>query len=720
MSEKLFALDIGTRSVIGLILEHNHSQYKVLDMVTEEHEERSMLDGQIHNILKVSDVIHNVKKQLETKHGPLSKVCVAAAGRALKTKRASYEISILEQPLMTDEDILHLELSAVQQAQYQLAEEEQSNQMTHYYCVGYSVLHYLLDESEIGSLVDQQGEKAKVDIIATFLPKVVVDSLLSALKRADLEMEALTLEPIAAIQVLIPESMRRLNVSLVDIGAGTSDIAITSEGTITAYGMVPKAGDEITEALSETFLLDFHKAEFAKRQLTNQQTIEFEDILGIQHQYQYAEVVNEIDDSISDLAASISEEILLLNQKSPQAVMLVGGGSLTPELPRKIAKMLNLPENRVVVRGIDAIQPLTNKECLPDSPEYITPIGIAIAAKQNPVKYISVTVNERTIRLFDLKQLTIADSLLAAGIQVNKLYGKPGMAIMVELNGKNMTLPGTLGSAPIIKINGREASIQDPIKHNDHIDVIKGEDGRTPIYTVEDVLGNTPKMTVHINQEVYQLPLPVLVNGHEVPLDYTLSDNDRIIWHSHYSLEHVLKQCGFDHVLSKMRPFKITLNHKNIKIFDYIIQVQKQGKELQLTDRIHNHDQLTIKQNESITVEKLLEQVDKESDHSIQVYFNQQPVKLTKRLTKVYRNGEIIDFNTMIQPDDVIIYEDQTEEPFIFQDIFRYIDIDFDQIQGNRFKLIKNHKEVGFLEEIHGGDQLSIEFDKTSNPKLPQ
>ena len=70
-------------------------------------------------------------------------------------------------------------------------------------------------------------------------------------------MEALTLEPIAAINVLIPPSMRRLNVALVDIGAGTSDIAITDAGTVIAYGMVPIAGDEVTEAISDHYLLDF-------------------------------------------------------------------------------------------------------------------------------------------------------------------------------------------------------------------------------------------------------------------------------------------------------------------------------------------------------------------------------------------------------------------------------------------------------------------------------
>lgn len=85
-------------------------------------------------------------------------------------------------------------------------------------------------------MIDQQGDEASVEIIATFLPKVVVESLISALNRSGLEMEALTLEPIAAINVLMPPSMRRLNVALVDIGAGTSDIAITDMGTIIAYG----------------------------------------------------------------------------------------------------------------------------------------------------------------------------------------------------------------------------------------------------------------------------------------------------------------------------------------------------------------------------------------------------------------------------------------------------------------------------------------------------
>ena len=282
--KKLFALDIGTRSVVGIILEEiNHENYHVLDILSKEHSERAMLDGQIHDVLAVSKIIKEIKTELEKKHGPLKKVNVAAAGRALKTEHAKVTIDIAGKPMIQKDDILHLELSAVQQAQGIVA-EKQSHKDKHqnYYCVGYSVLNYQLDDETIGNLIDQQGEEASVEIIATFLPRVVVESLIAALHRAHLEMEALTLEPIAAINVLIPPSMRRLNVALVDIGAGTSDIAITDAGTVIAYGMVPIAGDEVTEAISDHYLLDFPMAEKAKRELLNHQQIKITDILGFE------------------------------------------------------------------------------------------------------------------------------------------------------------------------------------------------------------------------------------------------------------------------------------------------------------------------------------------------------------------------------------------------------------------------------------------------------
>lgn len=315
MSSKIFALDIGTRSVVGIILEEENDHYHVVDMLMKEHKERAMIDGQIHNVLYVAELIKEIKDELK-KHGPLTKVNVAAAGRALKTEQARVTTNIANRPIFTQEDINRLELQAVQQAQVQLL-GKQENDSNHYYCVGYSVLHYILDGQEIGSLLDQRGNEAAVEVIATFLPRIVIESLLAALKRADLEMEALTLEPIAAINVLFPPTMRRLNVALVDIGAGTSDIAITNNNTIIAYGMVPTAGDEITESLCDQYLLDFPVAEAVKRKLNTDETVTIQDILGFEQEIPSEEVIQTIEPAIKQLATAIGNEILKLNNQVP-------------------------------------------------------------------------------------------------------------------------------------------------------------------------------------------------------------------------------------------------------------------------------------------------------------------------------------------------------------------------------------------------------------------
>lgn len=285
-----------------------------------------MKDGQIHHVIDVADVITSVTNKLEETHGQLNKVSIAAAGRSLKTIQGSAMISINGQPIDDEEVLKHLELTAVQNAQSTLIHNNKSTEgNTNYYCVGYSVLHFELDSVQIGSLIDQKGQQASVEVIATFLPKVVIESLLTALNRANLEMDALTLEPIAAINVLVPESMRKLNVALVDIGAGTSDIAITNYGTVIAYGMVPNAGDSITEVISQHFLLDFPIAEKLKKDITNQGHATVNNILGFETTISYEELAATMEDYVEILSQSISDEVFHLNKMVPQAVMLIVG-----------------------------------------------------------------------------------------------------------------------------------------------------------------------------------------------------------------------------------------------------------------------------------------------------------------------------------------------------------------------------------------------------------
>lgn len=707
MEDLIFALDIGTRSVTGILLRKEHERYKLVDYYMKEYKERYMKDGQIHHVIAVSEVIQEVKNELEKRqHLSLSRVSVAAAGRTLKTMTADADMS-LKHAVTSQEAVRHLELTAVHHAQELLTAQQQGTGPNHYYCVGYSVLRYKIDGEEIGSLIDQNGENASVEIIATFLPKVVVESLLAALERANLEMEALTLEPIAAIKVLIPESMRRLNVALVDIGAGTSDIAITDKGTVVAYGMVPVAGDEITEAISDQYLLDFKDAEQTKRKIVNEGKATVADILGFETTITYDTLVSDISAQIENLAEAITDEILRLNGRSPRAVMLIGGGSLTPELPKVIARKLQLPENRVAVRGLDTLQHIELNEQIPKGPDYITPIGIAISANENPVHYIQVKVNDNTFRLFELKRLTIGDCLVHAGINIKKWYGRPGMASFVKVNGKDVSIPGELGEPPKIFLNGKLASVDDVISENDEIKIQRGKDGKHAQLTLGEFIGETSPVPVYFENEVYKLKPEIYVNGEKKDSDYIIRDGDEI--------KIIQTKTAYDFIEQIVsgqwnHTFPVYVNGEEVQLeasgTSFVVNDEKVDEDYLLKP----HDRITILPDEQVIVETLLKQLNQSYYHSISVTFNGEPVTLQQENIVVERDGQSLSLQSPLSPFDELTLTEKETADFIFQDVFRYVDIDMTGKTGN-FSLYRNGEETTFYSAISDGDHLEIRWE---------
>ena len=82
----VFGLDIGTRSIVGVVGYLEYGRFKIAAMAEKLHTTRSMLDGQIHDIYKVGDTIRQVKLSLESQlDTELKDVCIAAAGRVLTT-----------------------------------------------------------------------------------------------------------------------------------------------------------------------------------------------------------------------------------------------------------------------------------------------------------------------------------------------------------------------------------------------------------------------------------------------------------------------------------------------------------------------------------------------------------------------------------------------------------------------------------------------------------
>ena len=669
-----------------------------------------MIDGQIHNILSVANVILKIKNILEERHGSLKRVSVAAAGRALKTSEGSMAIDISENTLIADEDVNRLELAAVQQAQQQRLSSDSLNTDGYYYCVGYSVLHYKLDEEEIGSLIDQTGRSASVEVIATFLPRVVIESLLAALKRAGLEMEALTLEPIAAINVLIPPSMRRLNVALVDIGAGTSDIAITANNTVTAYGMVPVAGDEITEALSNHYLLDFPLAENAKRSITLENDIVMTDILGFEQIVPSVEVISIIRPAVERLAASISTEIKRLNSgKSPQAIMVVGGGSLTPTLIQNLSLCLDLPENRVGIRDLDAISGVTFAPGIPSSPELVTPIGIAIAARRAPIRYISVIVNEKTIRLFELKEMTVGDALLAAMIKARQLYGMPGLGMSISVNGNNIIIPGEHGTPSTILMNGAVASIKDQIVNGARIELVPGKDGKDAFATIQDFIADSTPIQATIDGSLVTLEPRITVNGMVKPMDTIIQDRDTIIIQDTKTIAAALAKLDRNDLLQQ-NGFKVTVDQKPVPFKSQAVEFTVNGTKIQSSYVIKNGDVIAINKKRLSTPSEVANELGKKLYLEMNVKFNGETVHIRKPRFCITLDGTYASANDTILSGSHLDFTKLNDNPILFSDVFAFTDYQLPKNTAGTYQLLRNSSKIDFNDPIFDGDMLEITF----------
>ena len=418
----IFALDIGTRKIAGLLMEQEAQQYTVHHVVIKEQLPNAMQDGQIHDIPKVAQVIREVAAEISTHTSePITEAVVAAAGRSLRTQRGQATIKLPLNQEITWEFLGELELSAVQDALSQTSQYRVQTAVDTYLCVGYSVVQKYLDDQPIENLVGHQGYSASVEVIATFLPRIVVDSLMTALRLAGLGIQSLTLEPIAAMHAVIPPSMRMLNLALVDVGAGTSDIAITADGTVKAFGMIPQAGDLITRITADHYLLDFMEAEQVKRQLNTNSVIRYTDALGNRLEVSQEEVLALIQPAVATLAHKISNEISALNDGAPKGVILIGGGSLTPHLDREIAKYLQLPDNLVRIRDRASLSNIRGaNEYL--GPQLVTPICIGCNhLDQLAMKLQKVTVNGKTVHFLRLSDATVGDALLNAGYEIDRL-----------------------------------------------------------------------------------------------------------------------------------------------------------------------------------------------------------------------------------------------------------------------------------------------------------
>lgn len=716
----VFGLDIGTRNVVGTVgYQTDDKEFVVTAQYVREHETRAMLDGQIHDIGRVAKTIKEVKDELEKQTGqPLEEVCIAAAGRVLKTVTTHVEYEYAQESVVTGEDVHTLDLLGIEKAQEALKEVNDTSYK--FYCVGYSTVKFFLNDEVFISLEGHKANKIGEDIIVTFLPEDVVDGLYAAVGQAGLSVANMTLEPIAAINVAIPENYRMLNIALVDVGAGTSDISITRDGSIIAYGMIPHAGDELTEVIVQHFLVDFNMAESIKLQSTTSDTVTYKDIMSIEHTIPAQDVWDVAAPVVDNIAQEVSAKIRELNgDKTVSACFVVGGGGKIHGFTEKLAEDLDLPEERVALRGEEVLGDVTfEQEDIKKDPLLVTPIGICLNYYDQRNNFIMVRFNGERIKLYDNNRLTIVDAALQAGFPNDELFPKRGIPINFTVNGVARLVRGEAGEGAVVTMNGKPASINTPLEPNSEIIIEPSTAGEAAEYKISQLDEyNHSVITFIINGRRISCPRFVQVNGRLEPEDYSIRENDVIETRNYYTVRQIAQ--FMDLVIDTDQMIFVNNEEADLDTLVYEnFSVEWKTDEYGVA-RIDNNTYNDTQESDNTvarTSEQMMNQVldelhddfAKEAEASA-VPENELP---ENELPKNDIQEEIHEEDSSENTITVIVNGEPVElsgkDTYIFVDIFTHISFDLQAGKGRAIATVINGRDAQFSEELHEGDQIEL------------
>lgn len=744
----VFGLDIGTRSVVGTVGYKDGSDFIVVAQQVREHDTRAMMDGQIHDIGRVGETIKSVKNELEVKLSrKLKDVCIAAAGRVLQTRNVTVSRVYEEETKVSKEDIYSLHSSGVEQAFIDF--QETNNSDMRFFCVGYSVVKYYLNGYPMGNLENHKAKEISADMIVTFLPDDVVDGLYKAVELAGLSVVNLTLEPIAAIQVAIPEMYRMLNIALVDVGAGTSDISITKDGSIVAYGMIPSAGDKLTEVIARHCLVDFHTAEEIKRTACESDTITYKDIMGLEQTITTQELKEVLEPLLTEMTTQVGEKMIELNGGKPvSAVFVVGGGGKIPGYTEMLSEKLGIQAERVALRGEEVMGNIHFLEDVKKDSLLVTPIGICLNFYEQSNNFIFVTLNGERIKLYDNDKLTIVDAAMQANYPNAGLFPKRGKELYFTINGRSRIIRGQVGEPAVITLNGENVSLHTSIHANDIIEIKESTAGAKAQMEIGQLPEYKANIHIHVNEKRVTLPKFASVNGSLQSAYYEIKEDDDIEMLEYYTVGQIVE---FMDVILEPN-MHIYVNNKiadrETKVFENFNVIWSM-KALQLSDVEKSEEELlqeaeaqSCKNEESCNGNDQDEKNSSDYDQGSEVESNDSGS--TVNVNNETRNNQNEGGSKAIEDEEAFAKEayDSIHEgrkameavesgaagilkkitvivnkkalvlegkrKYVFVDIFDYIDFDRSKPQGRHLVTNVNGRPAEFLQSLQNGDNIEI------------
>jgi cell division protein FtsA len=251
---------------------------------------------------------------------------------------------------------------------------------------------YVVDEQDgIRDPVGMSGVRleAKVHIVTGAVTSI--QNIVKSVNRVGLDINDIVLEQLASSEAVLSSDEKDLGVALIDIGGGTTDIAIFSEGSIKHTAVLPVGGNYVTSDIATGLRTPVAEAEKIKIRygcafmpmIPKDESIEVPSVGGREPREVSRQILGRIIEprmdeiltmAYKEITKSGCEDILAAG------VVLTGGASILEGVPELAEQIFNMPVRRGCPVGIGGLTDVVN------SPLYATGVGLVVYGSQNVVR----------------------------------------------------------------------------------------------------------------------------------------------------------------------------------------------------------------------------------------------------------------------------------------------------------------------------------------------
>ncbi|WP_410500008.1 cell division protein FtsA [Chitinibacter sp. S2-10] len=261
----------------------------------------------------------------------------------------------------------------------------------------HQVLHILSQEYVIDGQEDvkeplgMSGVRLEVRVHIVSGAVSAVQNITKCVRRCGLEIAEVLLQPLASAHAVLTDDERDLGVCLVDIGGGTTDIAVFINGAIRHTAVIPIAGDQITNDIAMALRTPTGEAENIKiqhgvalRHMTDPQTMI--EVPGVgergarqMSRHTLAEV---IEPRVEELYSFVQAELRRVNleDRLSSGIVITGGASLMPGMTELAEEIFHMPVRLGLPRYVGGLAEVVK------NPRYSTAVGLLLIARQQMQK----------------------------------------------------------------------------------------------------------------------------------------------------------------------------------------------------------------------------------------------------------------------------------------------------------------------------------------------